>query len=66
MPISNTQELFLHDLSEIYDAEHRFVEGQQEMAQNATDGKLESAIREHLEQSRLHARNLEEVFDKLG
>ena len=66
MPISNTQELFLHDLREIYDAEHRFVEGQQEMAQNATDGKLESAIREHLEQSRLHARNLEEVFDKLG
>jgi ferritin-like metal-binding protein YciE len=66
MPISNTQELFLHELSEIYDAEHRFVEGQQEMAQNATDGKLESAIREHLEQTRLHARNLEEVFDKLG
>ena len=66
MPISNTQELFLHELSEIYDAEHRFVEGQQEMAQNATDGKLESVIREHLEQTRLHARNLEEVFDKLG
>ncbi len=66
MPITNTQELFLHELSEIYDAEHRFVEGQQEMAQSATDGKLESAIREHLEQTRLHARNLEEVFEKLG
>jgi ferritin-like metal-binding protein YciE len=26
------QELFVHNLSEIYDAEHQFVEGQQEMA----------------------------------
>lgn len=66
MPITNTQELFLHELCEIYDAEHRFVEGQQEMAQKATDGKLESAIREHIEQTRLHVRNLEEVFGKLG
>ncbi len=49
MPIAGTQGLFLHELCELYDAEHRFVEGQQEMAQEATDGKLESAIREHLE-----------------
>jgi ferritin-like metal-binding protein YciE len=66
VPIANTQELFLHELAEIYDAEHRFAEGQQEMAQKATDGKLESAIREHIEQTRLHARNLEEIFGELG
>jgi ferritin-like metal-binding protein YciE len=64
--ITNTRELFLHELSEIYDAEHRFVEGQQQMAQKATDGKLESAIRVHLEQTRLHRRNLADVFEKLG
>ena len=66
MTITDTQELFLHELSEIYDAEHRFAEGQQEMTQNATDGQLESTIREHLKHTRLHARNLEEVFEKLG
>ena len=66
MPITYTQELFLHELSEIYDAEHRFVEGQEEMAQKATDGELESAIREHAEQTRMHVRNLEEVFGKLS
>ena len=66
MPVTDIHEVFLHELSEIYDAEHRFVEGQQEMAQNATDGNLESTIREHLEHTRLHARNLEEVFEKLG
>jgi ferritin-like metal-binding protein YciE len=36
--------LFVHNLSEIYDAEHQFVEGQQEMAQQASDQNLRGAI----------------------
>lgn len=66
MPITNTQELFVHELGEIYDAEHRFVEGQQEMIQNATDQNLKGAIQEHLEQTRQHAVNLERIFEALG
>ncbi len=66
MPISNAQELFVHELSEIYDAEHRFVEGQQEMIEHATDQSLRSAIQEHLAQTRQHAANLERVFTELG
>jgi len=30
MSISNAHELFVHKLGTIYDAEHQFVEGQQE------------------------------------
>ena len=30
VPISNAHELFVHKLGTIYDAEHQFVEGQQE------------------------------------
>lgn len=66
MPIANPQEKFVHELCLVYDAEHQFVEGQQEMAQEATDQELESAIREHIEQTRLHIRNLEEIFEQLG
>lgn len=66
MPIANTQELFIHELSEIYDAEHRFIEGQQEMVENATDESLRSAIQEHLDQTREHAANVEQVFRDLG
>jgi ferritin-like metal-binding protein YciE len=66
MPINNAQELFVHNLSEIYDAEHQFVEGQQEMAQQASDQDLKSAIEEHISQTEQHARNLEQVFDQLG
>jgi ferritin-like metal-binding protein YciE len=66
MPITNAQDLFVYELGDIYDAEHRFLEGQQEMAQETTDQDLEKAIREHIEQTRLHIRNLELVFDRLG
>lgn len=66
MPINNAQELFVHNLSEIYDAEHQFVEGQQEMAQQASDQDLKSAIEEHIDQTEKHARNLEQVFEQLG
>ena len=66
MPIANTQELATHELCELYDAEHRFIEGQQEMAQMASDQDLQSAIQDHIEQTRQHARNLEQVFSRLG
>jgi ferritin-like metal-binding protein YciE len=66
MAINNAQELFVHNLSEIYDAEHQFVEGQQEMAQQASDQDLKSAIEEHIGQTQQHARNLEGVFEQLG
>jgi ferritin-like metal-binding protein YciE len=44
MPIANTQELFLHELAEIYDAEHALVFGLQAMGQGASDEDLRSAI----------------------
>jgi ferritin-like metal-binding protein YciE len=66
MTISNAQELFVHELGEIYDAEHRFVEGQQEMIQNATDEDLKGAIQEHLGQTEQHALNVERIFAELG
>jgi ferritin-like metal-binding protein YciE len=66
MPIANMQELSVHELCELYDAEHRFVEGQEEMVQAASDQDLQSSIQQHIEQTRGHARNLEQVFAHLG
>ncbi len=66
MAITNAQELFVHNLGLIYDAEHQFVEGQQEMAQNASDQDLKSAIQDHIDQTEQHARNLEQVYSQLG
>ncbi len=66
MPIANMQELSVHELCELYDAEHRFLEGQQEMVQNASDQDLQSSIQQHIEQTRQHIQNLEQVFNQLG
>src|SRR5947209_2501540 len=66
MPITRTHNLLAYEVGHIYDAEHRFLESQQEIVQKATDQKLEKAIQEHIEQTRLHIRNLEQVFDLLG
>ena len=66
MSITKTQDLFAYEVGHIYDAEHRFLESQQEMVQEATDQDLEKALQEHIEQTRLHIRNLEQVFELLG
>jgi ferritin-like metal-binding protein YciE len=66
MPIANAQEVFLHELGDIYDAEHRFLEGQQFMAQKATNQDLKSAIDRHIEQTGEQIRNLQRVFERLG
>ena len=49
MPISNAHELFVHKLGTIYDAEHQFVEGQQEeqtarIAEQSAPELLQKAI----------------------
>ncbi len=66
MTLTKAHELFLHEVGDIYDAEHRFLEGQQEMVQNATDEELGGAIQDHIQQTRQHIVNLERVFGELG
>ena len=66
MPITSTRELFLHELAKIYDAEHRFLEGQAVMVDRATDGELQNSIENHILQTRQHIGNLEQVFRELG
>ena len=44
MPITNLQEKFLHELADIYDAEHRFLEAQQQMLEEASAQELQGMI----------------------
>jgi ferritin-like metal-binding protein YciE len=66
MAINNLQEKFVHELGDIYDAEHQFLKGQEEMLNNATSPDLQQMITLHMEQTRGHIANLEEVFRLLG
>jgi hypothetical protein len=62
----NAQEMFQHEVGDIYDAEHRFLTGQQEMLTNATDPQLQGLIRQHMAQTQQHIKNLDQVFTLLG
>lgn len=66
MPIKTTQEKFLHELGDIYDAEHRFLKGQQEMLKAATDETLKAGIEKHIAESEQQVQHLEQVFELLG
>lgn len=66
MTLKTTQEMYLHDLGDIYDAEQQFLKGQEEMLQHATDQKLKSGIEQHITESRQHVKNVEQVFQILG
>jgi ferritin-like metal-binding protein YciE len=66
MSVTTTQDLYLDELGDIYDAEHRFLKGQQQMVQQASDPQLKSAIQLHIEQTQQQIANLDQVFQLLG
>jgi len=66
MAIKTTQEKFLHELGDIYDAENRFLKAQQEMLKAATDATLKEGIEKHIAESEQQVANLEQVFELLG
>ena len=66
MAMTTLQEKFAHDLGDIYDAEHRFLEAQQDMLEHAKAAELKTMIREHIIQTEEQIRNLEEVYEMIG
>jgi len=66
MPIKTMQEMFTHELGDIYDAERQFLKGQAEMAKNATDPTLKAGIERHMAESETHVKNIEQVFKLVG
>ncbi|MGA7732085.1 MAG: DUF892 family protein [Chloroflexia bacterium] len=66
MAINTAQQLWQHELQDIYDAEHQFLKGQQEMLSNATDLKLQAMLTEHIRQTEGQITNLEQVFKLAG
>jgi ferritin-like metal-binding protein YciE len=66
MPLKTTQEKFMHELGDIYDAEHRFLKGQQAMLKAASDPTLKAGIEKHIAESEQQVANLEQVFKLLG
>ncbi|GAB4199535.1 MAG: ferritin-like domain-containing protein [Roseiflexaceae bacterium] len=66
MAIHDLNQKFAHELGDIYDAEHRFLEAQQQMLTKASSPQLKSMIQQHIQQTEQQIRNLEEIHNLLG
>ena len=66
MPITNAQEKFAHELGDIYDAEHQFLDALRKMREKASDEKLKAMLEEHAAQTEEQIVRLEKVFSEAG
>ena len=64
--IKTMDDLFLHQLQDIYYAENQLVKALPKMADKATDSQLKQGILTHLDETKTHVRRLEQVFQMHG
>jgi ferritin-like metal-binding protein YciE len=64
--IKTMNDLFVHQLQDIYYAEQQLVKALPKMADKATDRQLKQGFLSHLEETRVHVQRLEQVFQMFG
>lgn len=66
MKIKNLNDVLLHELGDLYSAETQMVKALPHLAEATTSMELKAALTEHLEQTNIHVKRLQEVFSNLG
>ncbi len=64
MAIKTLEDLFIHDLSDIYSAEKQITRALPKMARAATDEKLIAAFQQHLEETHGQIERLDQLVEK--
>jgi ferritin-like metal-binding protein YciE len=64
--IHTMNDLFLHQLQDIYYAENQLVKALPKMAEKASDPQLKQGFLTHLDETRTHVKRLEQVFRMHG
>ncbi len=64
--IKTMDDLFLHQLQDVYYAEKQLVKALPKMADKATDMQLKQGFLTHLDETKTHAQRLEQVFEMIG
>src|ERR1700712_4101305 len=60
--IKTFDDLFVHQLQDVYYAEQQLIKALPKMAEKATNKELRQGFLDHLEQTRGHVQRLEQVF----
>ncbi len=64
--LNNLEDLFLHDLDDLYDAEKQVLEALPKMADAASSPELKLAFMTHLDETKHQISRLEQCFRRLG
>lgn len=66
MPMETMQDLYLHELKDIYNAEKQILSALPKMAKQANHAELRRAFEEHVAMTEEQVRRLDTIFDDLG
>jgi ferritin-like metal-binding protein YciE len=66
MAMQTANDLFIHELGDMYDAEQRIEQMLPTLEKEADNPQVKQGIQMHLQQTREHIRNLDQVFQILG
>ena len=66
MKLNTLQDLFIHELKDLYSAETQLVKALPKMAKAATHEELSSGFEQHLEQTKNHVARLEQIAEAGG
>ena len=62
MKLYSLEDLYVHELKDLYSAETQLVKALPKLAKSAASPDLKLALEDHLQQTRTHAERLEEIF----
>ena len=63
--IKDMHALFLHEMSDVYDAEHQLMAAMEEMLAQATNREVKQGLTRHIKETRQQVKNLEAAFEAL-
>ena len=66
MSVSTLDELFTHEIEDIYFAEHQLLDVLEELEAQTEDEEIATAFREHREETQGQIERLERVFEMVG
>lgn len=66
MKLNDLKDLYIHELKDLYSAEKQLVRALPKMAKAATHPDLKAGFEQHLEETKEHAKRLEQLLDALG
>jgi ferritin-like metal-binding protein YciE len=66
MAMSTIEELFEHELKDIYGAEHSLLAALEQMAQESSDREIKRGFQQHRKETQAQIKRLEKVFKILG